>query len=89
MRNNSTDLLASQLTTAFLKSGLTTAEFVQHIINTREPIQAKVDEKYASVVVAMPCEELGGLAYDMHDGRPHRVVTFYKHHDSNNWGCKE
>jgi len=83
MRNNTTDLLASQLTIAFLKSGLTTAEFVQHIIDTRKPIDASVTKEHAHMCVAIPTDKLN------EDGEVvHLVHEFYKYHDSNHWGCK-
>jgi len=88
MRNNTTDLLGAQLTTAFIKSGLTTAEFVQHIIDTRDPIEASVTKEYANILVAMPSYDTGGLRFDMHDGRPLELLSFYKYHDSNIWSCK-
>jgi len=88
MRNISTDLLASQLTTAFIKSGLTTAQFVQHIIDTRGDTgtevlaDASVTDTYASIEVGIPAGEYcdGEEFFD--------IYTFYKHHDSNHWGCK-
>jgi hypothetical protein len=83
MRNNTTDLLGAQLTTAFIKSGLTTAEFVQHIIDTRDPIEASVTKEYANILVAMPSGGTNGLGLDSFD-----LLSFYKYHDSNIWSCK-
>lgn len=82
MRDQITDLLASQLTTSFLKSGLKTKEFLAYLVETRGDniIDLKVSKENASIQVLVPL--------DPGDSKELTICTFTKHYRLNYWDCK-